>query len=77
MSNTVVLNKEYIEPQEKVYVLQEPYVDDDGIYVPVHAYVQSGTASAYRCVMTKETFVEAYNKYVNNQRMYKGGWRKR
>lgn len=46
------------------YIRQEPYVDDNGIYMPVHEYVPEGTASIYKCVMTKEMFVEAYNKWI-------------
>lgn len=60
------------------YIRQEPYVDEEGIHVPVNAYVQEGCASVYRCVMTKEMFVEAYNKYINKpKRRYKGGWGRR
>lgn len=48
------------------YIKQEPYVDSDGIYVPVHEYVPEGTVSAYQCVMTRKIFVEAYNKWIKN-----------
>ena len=48
----------------KYYVKQEPYVDDDGIYVPVNEYVPDGFSSMYRCIITKELFVEAYNKWI-------------
>ena len=47
-----------------VYVKNKPIVTDDGIYMPVNEYSQEGTQSAYRCVMTKEQFVEAYNKWI-------------
>lgn len=46
------------------YIKQEPYVDDHGIYVPVNDYVVEGCSSVYKCIMTKEMFVEAYNKYI-------------
>lgn len=63
---------------ESKYVKQEPYVDDDGIYVPVNDYVPDYMQSTYRCVMTKEMFVEAYDKYINKpKRRYKGGWSRR
>lgn len=62
---------------EPFYVKQEPYVGDDGIYVPVYPYVQEGCASAYRCIMTKEMFVEAYNKYIKDKRKHKGGWKRK
>ena len=46
------------------YIRQEPYVGDDGIYIPINEYVPEGSASMYKCVMTKEMFVEAYNKWI-------------
>lgn len=46
------------------YVKQEPYVDDYGIHVPEKEYVPQGTCGIYKCIMTKEMFVEAYNKWV-------------
>ena len=46
------------------YVKQEPYVDDKGIWIPFHEYVEEGTASTYQCIMTKELFIEAYNKFI-------------
>jgi hypothetical protein len=49
------------------YIKQQPYVGDDGIYMPVHEYVPEGTASMYTCVMTKEMFVEAYNKWIKGE----------
>lgn len=52
---------------EPKYVKQEPYVDEKGIYVPVNEYVQEGQASYYRCIMSKELFVEAYNKYIEDR----------
>ena len=48
------------------YIKQEPYVDEYGIYVPVEEYVPEGCESMYRCVITKEMFVEAYNKWIKN-----------
>lgn len=45
-------------------IKQDPYVGDDGIYVPCEEYVPNGYISAYRCVLTKEMFVEAYNKWI-------------
>lgn len=63
--------------EPKLYVKQEPYVGKDGIYTPVTEYVPEGTASVYKCVMTKEMFVEAYKKYINKpKRMYPGGWKR-
>ena len=39
-----------------------PYVNDYGIYAPV-VY---GDRAYYQCVMTKEMFVEAYNKWIKS-----------
>lgn len=46
------------------YIRQKPYVDDDGIFIPLKEYAPEGTESLYQCVMTKEMFVEAYNKWI-------------
>ena len=46
------------------YIKQEPYVDNHGIYMPINEYVPEGCESMYRCIMTKEMFVEAYNKWI-------------
>lgn len=48
------------------YIKQEPYVGDDGIYIPCQEYVKEGCSSVYRCIMTKKLFVEAYNKWIKN-----------
>lgn len=52
--------------ENEIYVKQEPYVGEDGIYIPLSAYVPQGCASAYECVITKELFIEAYNKWIKN-----------
>lgn len=54
--------KTSITPKE--YIKNDPYVGDNGIYVPIHEYTQKGTVSLYRCIITKELFVEAYNKWI-------------
>lgn len=38
------------------------YVDDDGIYSRI-----TSTNDVYRCVMTKEIFIEAYNKWIKGE----------
>lgn len=55
-------NMGYIKPA--VYVKQEPRIEDDGIYMPEREYVPEGTYSHYRVVITKEMFIEAYNKWI-------------
>ena len=57
---------------DKVYVKQNPYVDDNGIWMPYQEYVPEGCASAYKLVMSKEMFVEAYNKWIKNADLLEG-----
>jgi hypothetical protein len=51
-------------PEQTSYIKQEPYVGDDAIYWPVEEYALEGCASYYRPVLTKELFIEAYNKWI-------------
>ena len=46
------------------YIKQEPYVGDDAIYWPVEEYVREDCAGYYRTILTKELFIEAYNKWI-------------
>ena len=46
------------------YVFHYPYVDDDGIYVPSQHYVEKGFSPKYKLLISKDMFVEAYNKWV-------------
>lgn len=52
------------EVRETEVVINKPYVDDVGIYAPVHEYTIKGHPATYKLVMTKEMFVEAYDKYI-------------
>lgn len=49
------------------YIKQEPYVDDYGIHVPDREYIPEGVNGSYHCIMTKEVFIEAYNKWIKEQ----------
>ena len=51
-------------PPIKTYVKQVPYVDDEGIWIPYEEYVPEGCESNYRLAITKEMFIEAYNKWI-------------
>ena len=42
----------------------EPYVGEDGIYMPVHDYVYDGVATEYKLILTKELFQEAFYEYI-------------
>ena len=46
------------------WVKQEPYVDETGIWVPLSPYVEEGTCSNYKMLISKELFVEAYTKWI-------------
>lgn len=50
------------------YIKQEPYVDDYGIYVPDREYMPEGVNGSYHCIMTKEIFIEAYNKWIKGDK---------
>ena len=43
---------------------QYPYVDDYGIFVPTEEYKRKDDAGIFKCIITKELFVEAYNKWI-------------
>lgn len=49
------------------YIRQHPYVDDEGIYIPEKDYIPEDTTGFYKCIMTKEMFVEAYNKWIKGE----------
>lgn len=53
-----------IKLSEPVYVKQEPYVDDQGIWMPLELYVPEGCTSNYQLAISKEIFIEAYNKWI-------------
>lgn len=62
------MNEKFIELQEPrtfgEWRKAEPYVGEDGIYVPMHDYVYEGTVTEYRRLMSKELFVEAFKEYI-------------
>ena len=45
----------------------EPYVGEDGIYMPIHEYIYEGTATEYRMVISKELFQEAFKEYIQKE----------
>lgn len=48
-------------------VPQEPYVNDSGIWVPLNPYVEEGNVSTYKMIISKELFIEAYNKWIKGE----------
>lgn len=61
-SETQSLSTAHLSPRK--YIKQEPYIDNEGIWIPVQEYIPEGYASTYRCLITKELFVEAFNKWI-------------
>lgn len=53
--------------KQPVYVKQEPYINDEGLWIPCEDYVLEGCESMYRMVFPKELFVEAYNKWIKGE----------
>ena len=50
-----------------IQITASPYVGEDGIYVPMQEYVPEGIHSDYRMIMSKEIFIEAYNKWIKGE----------
>ena len=53
---------------EKNWVKQEPYVSEDGIYIPIEEYVPEGCTGIYKKLISKELCIEAYNKWIKGEK---------
>ena len=53
--------------KQSVYIKQDPKIDDDGIWLPYEEYAPEGFSSNYRLLMSKDMFVEAYNKWIKGE----------
>lgn len=42
----------------------EPFVAEDGIYVPKHEWIYEGADTEYELFMSKEIFQEAFKEYI-------------
>ena len=42
----------------------EPFIGEDGIYVPMQEYEYEGASTVYELFMTKELFQEAFKEYI-------------
>ena len=51
----------------KGYTQHFPYVGDDAIYVPLDAVTKSEIMPLYKKLITKELFIEAYNKWIKEK----------
>ena len=65
MDHTIKISLDSLKKPK--YIRQNPYVDDEGMWVPCEEYVPEDCVSNYRLVMTKEMFVEAYNKWIKGE----------
>ena len=48
----------------KGYTQHFPYVDDEAIWIPAVPFTRNGTISTYQPLITRELFIEAYNKWI-------------
>ena len=48
-------------------VKHEPYVDDEGIWYPCHEYTPEWMDTNYKLIVSKEMFIEAYNKWIKGE----------
>jgi hypothetical protein len=53
-----------VRKTDVVYIRKYPYVGEDGIYKPCQEYVPEDCDVAYQMIISKEMFVEAYNKWI-------------
>lgn len=65
MDNTIPI--QYRTQTSPKYVKQEWYVGDEGLFEPCEAYVPEGLASDYEKIISKEQFVEMYNKWIKGE----------
>ena len=56
----------YNPAAETEYVLNEPELREDGIYVPLTQYTQKGTKSHYQKLIPKDVFIEAFHKWCKH-----------
>lgn len=61
------INTQASKIKQPEYIKVSPYVGDDGIYAPINLYVLEGTNAMYRMVISKEMFIEAYNKWIKGE----------
>lgn len=66
MNKTTTITQNYpsIPIKPIAYIKQEPYIDDTGIWIPVQEYIPEVCAATYKCLITKELFIEAFNKWI-------------
>lgn len=61
-------NNEFINASLNAKLVKhEPYVSDEGIWYPCEEYTPEWMATNYKLVISKEMFVEAYNKWIKGE----------
>ena len=61
-----------INVKDIVYTHRHPYVGEDGIYKPCQEYAPECCDVAYQMIISKEMFVEAYNKWIKGEENLEG-----
>lgn len=49
-----------------IYYPTHAYVNDAGIWEPLSSYVKTGESCDYKLLISKEVFIEAYNKFIRD-----------
>ena len=65
--NDKVLHMKHEEGFYAGYTQHFPYVGEDAIYVPCAPVTKNGLSSNYKLLITKDLFVEAYNKWIKGE----------
>ena len=53
--------------ESRGYTKNSAYINDTGIWVPCHEYSLKGTSSHYKMLISKDLFIEAYNKWIRSE----------
>lgn len=67
MDKNIRVSSEKLYDGRNVYVKHYPCIMEDGIYTPCQEHVLDGVTPTYRLVISKEMFVEAYNKWIKGE----------
>lgn len=69
INDIVYIDRELLheENRKAISVKHEPYVDDEGVWRPVHECTPGWSDTAYKLVISKEMFIEAYNKWIKGE----------
>lgn len=62
-----LLHEEIEKAIKATWVKHESYVDDEGIWYPCEEYTPEWMETNYKLVISKEIFIEAYNKWIKGE----------